>query len=182
MSSTIETQAAQEVAVALPAATEEKFRDIDHKIAEVADEETDRQAHLGVDQVLTPEEIDKERKFLRKIDWHIVPLLMITYGVQVSVHTCEVADSKYSDKVALSSGVAFDLTANAGLVGNDFAWLSTGFYLAYMIFEFPFAWILHRLPLDRVLAYTVIGWGICVMCMAACSNFEQRRFNEHQRG
>jgi hypothetical protein len=87
MSSTIETQAAQEVAVALPAATEEKFRDIDHKIAEVADEETDRQAHLGVDQVLTPEEIDKERKFLRKIDWHIVPLLMITYGVQVKLLT-----------------------------------------------------------------------------------------------
>jgi MFS family permease len=93
-----------------------------------------------------------------------------------------VADPKYSDKISLSSGVAFDLTANAGLVGNDFAWLSTGFYLAYMVFEFPFAWILHRLPLDRVLAYTVIGWGICVMCMAACNNFEQRRFIDHANG
>ncbi|ORY25459.1 MFS general substrate transporter [Naematelia encephala] len=139
----------------------DKFADLDTKIAEVADEETDHQVHLGVDQEAAPEEIERERRFVRKIDWHIMPLLLITYGLQ------------YSDKISLSSGVAFDLTKNTHLVGNDFAWLSTGFYLAYLLFEFPFAFLMQRYPLDKVLAFAVLGWGICVSCLAACQTFTQ---------
>ncbi len=55
----------------------------DAKVIEVADEETDRQAHIGVEYQLTPEEAKTERELLRKIDFHIMPLLMITYGLQV---------------------------------------------------------------------------------------------------
>ena len=33
---------------------------------------------------------------------------------------------QYSDKITLSSGVAFDLIKATDLVGNDYAWLSTG--------------------------------------------------------
>ncbi|ORY25466.1 major facilitator superfamily domain-containing protein [Naematelia encephala] len=137
------------------------LHNVDLRIQEVADELTDRQAHLGIDQELTPEELETERAFVRKVDWQLMPLLLITYGVQ------------YADKISLSSGVAFDLRRNTGLVGNDFAWLSTGFYLAYLIFEFPFAWLMQRYPLDKVLAIAVVGWGVCVLCLAACTDFVQ---------
>ncbi|WVQ80081.1 hypothetical protein IAT38_002182 [Cryptococcus sp. DSM 104549] len=139
----------------------DKYHELDVAIEEVAGAEVEHQVHLGVDQELTPEEREKERKFLRKIDWHIMPLLLITYGFQ------------YSDKISLSSGVAFDLTKGVGLVGNQFAWLSTGFYLAYLIFEFPFGYIMQRYPIDKILAYTVLSWGVIVLCMAACNNFVQ---------
>lgn len=43
-----------------------------------------------------------------------------------------------------------------------------------MIFEFPFAWLMQKFPLDKVLAYAVLGWGVCVCCLAACQNFTQR--------
>ena len=47
-------------------------------------------------------------------------------------------------------------------------------YLAYLAFEFPFGWLMQKYPLDRVLAYIVTGWGICVLSLAACNNFTQR--------
>ena len=61
----------------------EKTKSYDAGIIEEADEETDRQAHIGVTHHLTEEEKKAERKLLRKIDWHILPLLMVTYGLQV---------------------------------------------------------------------------------------------------
>lgn len=108
----------------------EKFHDIDVQIAETADEQTDHQAHLGVDQEYTPEEVKYEKAFLRRIDLHIMPLLLVTYGFQVRYIFGTALTLQYADKISLSSGVAFDLTKNAGLVGNDFAWLSTGLWVA----------------------------------------------------
>ncbi|OAA55881.1 Major facilitator superfamily domain, general substrate transporter [Niveomyces insectorum RCEF 264] len=137
----------------------EKPDDVD--IAEVLDAETEHQAHLGVEEQATPEELERERKLVRKIDWHIVPLLMVTYGLQ------------YSDKITLSSAVAFDLKQDTHLVGNDFAWLSTGFYLAYLIAEFPFGYVMQKFRMEKVLGFTVLGWGICVFGLAACRNFTQ---------
>ncbi|KAL7915571.1 MFS general substrate transporter [Trichoderma velutinum] len=130
-------------------------------IEKFADEATEHQVHLGVDIQPTESEILMEKKLVRKIDWHIMPLLMLTYGLQ------------YSDKITLSSSVAFDLRQNTHLVGNDYAWLSTGFYLAYLAAEFPFGWIMQKFPLEKVISYTVLGWGICVLTMAACNNFTQ---------
>jgi MFS transporter, ACS family, allantoate permease len=144
----------------------DKLAAYDARLIEFTDEETDRQAHLGIDEQvhLTPEEIALEKALLRKIDLNILPLLMVTYGLQ------------YSDKITLSSGVAFGLQADTNLVGNDFAWLSTGFYLAYLCAEYPFGWVMQRFPIERVLALTVFGWSVCIFGLAACQNFTQRGF------
>ena len=61
-----------------------KFDDYNVQILDVADEQTKHQVHVGLDQELTPEEQEQERRLVRKIDWHIMPLLLITYGFQVS--------------------------------------------------------------------------------------------------
>ncbi|WRT69328.1 uncharacterized protein IL334_006312 [Kwoniella shivajii] len=108
------------------------------------------------------EQKEKERKLVRKIDLHVMPLLMITYGIQ------------YSDKISLSSGAIFDLRTDTHLVGNQYAWLTTIFYLTYLIGEFPVAYLMQRFRIDRILAYCVIVWGICVLCLAACRNFSER--------
>ncbi|WVQ68000.1 uncharacterized protein L199_006206 [Kwoniella botswanensis] len=102
---------------------------------------------------------ERDRRLLRKIDLHVMPLLMITYGIQ------------YSDKISLSSGAIFDLRQDTHLVGNQYAWLTTIFYLAYLIGEFPVAYLMQRFRIDRILAYCVLVWGVCVLCLAACNNF-----------
>ncbi|CAH0057989.1 unnamed protein product [Clonostachys solani] len=132
----------------------------DIKFGEISDD-AKRMAHLLEGEEMSPEEKEADRKLLRKIDLHLLPLLMFTYGVQ------------YSDKISLSSSVAFDLIEDTHLVGNDFAWLSTGFYLAFLAFEFPFGFIMQRFPLEKVLGFTVMGWGVCVLSLAACHNFTE---------
>ena len=85
---------------------DEKLRAYDMRIQQVADAETDRYAHMGVDHELTPEEVEEERKLLRKIDWHIMPLLMITYGVQVSIFADAESEGAVlgQDHLVISSG------------------------------------------------------------------------------
>ncbi|KAJ7047347.1 major facilitator superfamily domain-containing protein [Mycena alexandri] len=90
-----------------------------------------------------------------------MPLLCITYGLQ------------YSDKTSLSSGVVFGLRADAHLVGQQYAWLSTLFYLGYMLAEFPMSYALQNFPLGRFVSITCIGGGGLVMCLGACNNFTQ---------
>lgn len=60
-----------------------RYVEYDAKIKKLADAETDHQVHLGFDIQATPAEEANEKKLLRKIDWHVMPILMITYGIQV---------------------------------------------------------------------------------------------------
>ncbi|ORY28955.1 major facilitator superfamily domain-containing protein [Naematelia encephala] len=130
-------------------------------IGDDVDEYEQRALQLGTVVEITAEEKEEERKLLRKIDLHMMPLLMITFGMQ------------YSDKIGISSGVAFGFAKDTHLVGQQYAWLSTGFYLAMLISEFPVNWLMQRYRIDRILCYAVFFWGVCVFGIAACNNFTQ---------
>ncbi|KAJ7781217.1 major facilitator superfamily domain-containing protein [Mycena metata] len=106
-------------------------------------------------------DLEDDKRLLSRIDCYLMPLLCITYGLQ------------YSDKTSLASGVVFGLRADAHLVGQQYAWLSTLFYLGYMLAELPMSFALQKFPLGRFLSITCIGWGCLVMCLAACNNFTQ---------
>lgn len=56
------------------------------------------------------------RRVLRKIDWHILPLLMGTYMLQ------------YLDKSSINFAVVFGLKKGTNLQNQDYAWLSSIFY------------------------------------------------------
>ncbi len=59
---------------------------------------------------------DKEyNKLMRKVDFILMPMLMILYGLQ------------YSDKTSLSSGMVFGLSEDTGINRAQFANLSTWF-------------------------------------------------------
>lgn len=63
-------------------------------------------------------EIDpaEARRVLRKIDWHIMPLLMVTYCLQ------------YLDKSSINFASVYGLKEGTHLVGQDYSWLSSIFY------------------------------------------------------
>lgn len=54
---------------------------------------------------------------------------------------------------------------------NKFATLSLLFYVAFLIFEPPHAYLLQRLPVAKYLASMVMLWGIVVACTSACNNY-----------
>ncbi|ODO07714.1 hypothetical protein I350_03288 [Cryptococcus amylolentus CBS 6273] len=102
---------------------------------------------------------EEYRKLLKKLDWYLMPIMAITYGVQ------------YCDKQSISTSTLFGLVEDNGLHGQQTAWLSTIFYLAYLAFEFPMNYIMQKVNLGRFLAAIVFVWGAMVMLLAACHNF-----------
>lgn len=59
---------------------------------------------------LTPED---ERKLLRKIDWHIMPMLCIVYGLN------------YLDKTTVSYASIMGLKTDLNLVGQEYSWIGS---------------------------------------------------------
>ncbi|KAH0002213.1 major facilitator superfamily transporter, partial [Aureobasidium melanogenum] len=89
----------------------------------------------------------------RKIDRYLLPLMWLCYGIQ------------QSDKTALGTQAVFGLRQDTGLHGQQYSWLTTIFYLIYMIFEFPSNILLQRYKMGKILSCYMICWGIVVLCI-----------------
>ncbi|KAI1122227.1 allantoate permease [Nemania abortiva] len=104
----------------------------------------------------TEEEI---KKVVRKIDYHIVPILFVLYFLQ------------YLDKNAINFANAYGLKQGTHLQGQDFSWLGSIFYFGYLASQFPSGYLIQRLPVGRVVSITVIIWGTIVLTTPACKSF-----------
>ncbi|KAI1459273.1 major facilitator superfamily transporter allantoate [Annulohypoxylon moriforme] len=106
--------------------------------------------------VLTPED---ERKLLRKIDLHLMPLLCVVYGLN------------YLDKTTLSYASIMGIKKDLNLQGQDYSWIASIFYFGYLFWEWPTNRLLQRLPLAKYSAFNIIMWGLTLCCLAAVKNF-----------
>jgi len=101
---------------------------------------------------------DKYNKRLRrKIDLHIMPILIAVYFTQ------------FLDKNILSyaSIMGFPVT---GIWYNDVA---QAFYMGFLVWMFPTQYIAQKFPLAKYLGTHIIVWGALVMLHAVCSTFSQ---------
>ncbi|KAF2727747.1 MFS transporter [Polyplosphaeria fusca] len=115
-------------------------------------------AQYAGDATWTPEE---EKKIIRKIDRRLVSILCITYGLQ------------YYDKAMLSQAAIFGLRDDLDLsVGNRYSFSASIFYLGFIVGSYPAILMAQRWPIERVAAGIVAIWGVCLMCSAACHNFQ----------
>ncbi|KAK0184203.1 major facilitator superfamily transporter [Armillaria mellea] len=78
----------------------------------------------------TPEQY---KKLHRKMDCYLLPLII-----------------QQANKTGLSTMVTFGLHEDTGLVGQQYSWLTTGFYLTYMF----------------------ICWGVIILCIGFSKNFK----------
>lgn len=102
---------------------------------------------------------EEEKAVVRKIDTIILPLL------------CFVFFSQYLDKQSLSYCAVFGLKKDLHLAGNEYSWLTSGFYLAQLASQFVYIYLLSRFPIKIVTGISIIIWaGVC-MCLAAPKNF-----------
>ncbi|KAH7419590.1 major facilitator superfamily domain-containing protein [Cadophora sp. MPI-SDFR-AT-0126] len=104
----------------------------------------------------TPEDY---KKLLKKIDRYLLPLMWICYGIQ------------QTDKTSLGTQALFGIREDTNLVGQQYQWLTTMFYLAYLCGEFPSNFLLQRWALGRTLSIYMLCWGICVISIAAAQNW-----------
>ncbi|RDW83238.1 MFS general substrate transporter-26 [Coleophoma crateriformis] len=104
----------------------------------------------------TPEEY---KTLLKKIDRYLLPLMWVCYGIQ------------QTDKTSLGTQALFGLRTDTHLVGQQYQWLTTIFYLTYLCGEFPSNFLLQRWALGRTLSIYMLCWGICVITISAAQDW-----------
>ncbi|KAH6648641.1 major facilitator superfamily domain-containing protein [Truncatella angustata] len=110
----------------------------------------------GLTQPLDPE---RNRRLLRRIDFHIMPLICTVYFLQ------------YIDKTAISYASVTGLQQSTGLVGNQFNWVASIFFFGQLLFEFPTIRLMQMFPLAKYVSVNVTLWGTVLACMAACKSY-----------
>ncbi|KAL8823959.1 MAG: hypothetical protein Q9191_005414, partial [Dirinaria sp. TL-2023a] len=99
------------------------------------------------------------RRLLRTIDLHLMPLLCVIYGLN------------YLDKTTLSYASIMGIKKDIHLTGDDYNWVSSMFYFGYLAWEYPTNRLLQRLPLAKYSSFCIIMWGLVLCCMAALKNY-----------
>ncbi|KAJ5984599.1 MFS allantoate transporter [Penicillium waksmanii] len=99
------------------------------------------------------------RRLLRKIDWHIMPVMCCVYGMN------------FLDKTTLSYASIMGIKEDLGLVGDQYSWLGSIFYFGYLAWEYPTSRLLQRLPLGKYSGSCIVVWGAILSCFAAAKNY-----------
>ncbi|RAH82420.1 pantothenate transporter [Aspergillus japonicus CBS 114.51] len=102
---------------------------------------------------------EEEEQVVRKIDRFILPMLCLVFFFQ------------FLDKQGLSYASVFGLLDDLSLQGSQYSWCSSIFYLGQLVAEYPFIYLMSRLPLTRFVGVTIIIWGGICMCLAATQSF-----------
>lgn len=107
-----------------------------------------------------PQEVP-EKNLIRKLDKTFMLPMLVVYTLQ------------FLDKVIMNYAKVMGMTADIGLVGNQFSDLATYFFVAYIVAEFVQGFIIiPKFPIAKVLGANVIVWGILTCCCAAAQNFK----------
>lgn len=112
---------------------------------------------VGASRVEVDEETNK--RICRKIDWHLLPIMCLLYGLQ------------YLDKTTLSYASIMGLTTDTRITSYQYGWTGSIFYAGYLFFEYPHNRLMQRFPVVKYLSVMIVLWGVCLTCMAACHNF-----------
>lgn len=69
----------------------------------------------------------------RKIDFVLLALMWVLYGLQ------------QADKTGISTQATFNMRADLGVKGQDYALLTTIFYVSYLVFEAPGNYVMQHI-------------------------------------
>jgi MFS family permease len=84
---------------------------------------------------------------------------------------CLVFFTQYLDKQSLSYASVYGLLTDLKLTDKEYSWLTSAFYLSQLVSEWPFIYLMSRLPIAKFVGGTIIIWGVICMCLAAPHTF-----------
>lgn len=123
-----------------------------------ADEALRVLARAGPLEEVTAQE---KRRLVRKIDLHVLPMLLVIYFTQ------------YLDKSSLSYAAALGIkTSIPSLkVGDHFNVVATLFFVGQAVGEFPTIRLMQLFPLRGYVTANVVLWGVIVAAQAGCTSY-----------
>ena len=101
----------------------------------------------------------RNRALVRKVDFILMPLLAGTYTLQ------------YIDKSALAYSAVFDLLTSTHMTSNQYSWLASIFYFAYLAAEYPWSFLAQKTKMAKVVCGNVVAWGAMLMITASSTSF-----------
>ncbi|CAF1267643.1 unnamed protein product [Rotaria sordida] len=106
------------------------------------------------------EEMRKTKKILiRKLDFHLLPLLSITYLLS------------YLDRSNIANAKLGGLVEETHLSSEQYQWSLSIFFFGYVLFEVPSNIILRRWRPSRWISLIMLAWGVIAVSLAAIKNF-----------
>ncbi|EHY53334.1 hypothetical protein HRR83_003543 [Exophiala dermatitidis] len=104
---------------------------------------------------------DKKRKqLLRKIDWAILPCMIVTYFLQ------------FLDKTTIGYTAVMGLREDTHLKGQEYSNVAMIFYIGYLAAEFPTQYLSQHISrLGKYLGANIMLWGAVLAAHAACRNY-----------
>lgn len=133
-------------------------RSIDGRIVDITGDvdEAMKYALESEDVELTDEEA---KRLVRKIDIFLLPLICLLYAMQ------------FMDKVSSGYAAIMGLREYYNMVGDQYSWCGSAFYLGYLIFEMPVSMALQRFPVAKLSGIFIIIWGMILALHAAPKNY-----------
>ncbi|CAB4417174.1 unnamed protein product [Rhizophagus irregularis] len=107
------------------------------------------------------EDKEFEKKLLRKIDLRIMPLLTLLYLLS------------FLDRVNIGNAKLAHIEEDLGLVGSQFNWCLSIFFIGYILFEVPSNLVLIRTSPSKWIPFIMLMWGIIMTLMAFVKNFSE---------
>ncbi|KUJ09089.1 pantothenate transporter [Mollisia scopiformis] len=110
--------------------------------------------------------IGQEKKLFRKIDWHLMPLMSLIYLLK-NLDAANAANARIMDK-----GTDRNILTQLGMTSNDFNFVTTLYYIPYIIAEAPSNLLVKKVLPSRWQSRIMVTWGIALCCHAAVKNKE----------
>ncbi|KAF7547213.1 hypothetical protein G7Z17_g7905 [Cylindrodendrum hubeiense] len=104
---------------------------------------------------------EKEKATVRKFDRYVLPQFVI---IQVL---------SYLDRTNIGNARIFGFEEDLNFKGNDFANLTSLFYVTYVIFEIPWVLAVKKYGANSVIAIAIIAWSVVVIGTGFIHNYTQ---------
>ncbi|CEJ80412.1 hypothetical protein VHEMI00594 [[Torrubiella] hemipterigena] len=99
-----------------------------------------------------------DKRILRRIDICLLPVMALSYFFQ------------FVDKTALGSTAVLGLRDDLNLSGQDYSWANSIYYFGYLVATGPFAMVMVRWKVGKMISGAVLLWGITLLLAFVCHN------------
>ncbi|KAI0127317.1 major facilitator superfamily domain-containing protein [Xylariales sp. AK1849] len=105
-----------------------------------------------------------EKKLLRRIDWHLIPLMSIIYMVK-TIDAANVSNARIMDK-----GGNGNILTELHMTSDEYNFVTLAYYIPYILAETPSNLLVKKMKPSVWNARIQISWGIVLCCHAAVIN------------
>ncbi|KAL8292326.1 hypothetical protein RQP46_001792 [Phenoliferia psychrophenolica] len=97
----------------------------------------------------------EDRRLYRLVVKRVLVIMLGTYFLQSL------------DKGTMSFAAIMNIRQDTGMVGQEYAWLTTILYLGILVMEWPVSIIVQKYPVGRYLGFSIMAWGAVLAGSAA---------------